>query len=307
MSLTTEDFKKIIDDLTTDDFKKIIEELEKSKPKEELKSFEITKQDIKNFPKPPKPKQISKEEGLKNQFSKIPEQTGYNKPNLFLKYYFIPLLIIFFNICGVIALFIFKSSFGFWFMIILIFYCGIALPLFLGIIGFFVIRFFAFDKNKITGKIISNVSKNFIVAYFFLTQKRIKRRVCLIDDDGISFHIKDMRYIIDREKCFQDEENYICGFWLPDLPNQLGFDFVKYIDVYLNAVKNKDLTTSRDRENNIIDVTYSSKNLEKFRKDKIFYEFHEQMTPEAMKIVWVLLGVICLCVIAFIIMFVTKN
>jgi hypothetical protein len=293
--------------INIEDLKKIVEDFERNKPKEELKPFEITKQDIKNFPKPPKPKPINKEEELKKQFSKIPEQTGYSKPNIFLKYYLAPLLIIFFNICGVVALLIMKSSLGNWFIIILIFYCGIALPLFLGIISYFFIRLIAFDRNKVTGKIISSVSKNFIVAYFYLTQKRIKRRVCLIDDDGISFHIKDARYIIDREKCFQDEENYICGFWLPDLPNQLGFDFVKYIDVYLNAVKDKDLTTSRDRENNIIDVTYSSKNLEKFRKDKIFYEFHEQMTPEAMKIVYILLGVIALCVIAFIIMFVTKN
>lgn len=297
-----------------------LEELEKLNKdyEEKEKQQQTTKEKIEDYFKsnglrePPKPKKLKTfsndeiKKDLVNKMSNIPEQTGYNMPNIFLKYYLIPILIIIFNIAGIGFIFSYRSLFGFWFMIILLFYCGIVLPIFIGIIGYFIIRLLIFDKNKVTGKIRSMISKNFIIANFFLTQKRIIKRICPIDNDGISFHIKDNRYIIEKGECWNDEDNFINGYWLPNFPNQLRLNFAKYIDKYLESIKKGNLKESVDSEGNTIDLSYSSRNLEVFRKDKLFYEMHQQITPESMKLIYICLGVIALALIGFVIMFITK-
>jgi hypothetical protein len=171
------------------------------------------------------------------------------------------------------------------------------MPLWLGLAGFMLLRVIVFDKNKLSNKIIPMVSRNFIVCYLLLQQKRVKKIVCLLNKDGISFYINKLLYIIDREKIFFDNDNFPCGFWFPNLPNQLGLDYDDdSINSYFEKISKGEIP--KDKNNNVIDIIYSSENLEKFRKDKVFYEFHEKVTPETLKLLYFFIGLFVLMVVA---------
>ena len=263
-----------------------------------MKEKEIKNNTLFDIPLPPTPK---------NEKEIINFDSGFKKTNTFLRYYFTPLFILFCNIAGLVSLFVFKQQLGYFFIIALIFYVGICMPLLLGIFGFMILRLIVFDKHKLSNKIIPMVSRNFIVVNLLLTQKRIKRIICLLNKDGISFYIGKLLYIIDKDKIFFDEDNFPNGFWFPNLPNQLGLDYDDdRINNYFKKISEGDIP--RDKKNNVIDIIYSSENLEKFRKDKVFWEFHEKVTPETLKMVYILLGVVALCVVAIIIIvIVTKS
>ena len=250
------------------------------------------------IPLPPKP--------FKSEKEYIKYDSGFKKPNTFLKYYLTPFFILFCNILGFVSLFIFRQQLGYFFMIALIFYVGICMPLLLGIFGFMILRLIVFDKHKLSNIIIPMISRNFIIVNLLLTQKRIKRVVALLNKDGISFYIGKLLYIIDRDKIFYDEDNFPNGFWFPNLPNQLGLDYDdERINSYFQKISKGDIP--KDKNNNIIDIIYSSENLEKFRKDKVFYEFHEKTTPETLKMVYLLFGIICLFIIAIVILVIVMK
>ena len=246
---------------------------------------------------------------VKKHLEKEVKKTGWYKPNIFLKNYLIVILIGIFNIFGVIFLFLIREQLGYLFLIIVTFYIGIGFPLQLGLGAYTIIRLYL-DKNKITNEIKKVLPVNFIIAYFFLTQKKLLKRVCIIDSDGISYKIGKGRYIIDSEKVFYDENRFPCGFWLPNLPNQLGFDFSKELKRVSEVMKEKGFKIE-DLENEkgeTIDVTYSSRNLEVFRKDKVFKEFHQHSTPETMKLVYMLLGVLSLMmIIGFVLIIILRG
>lgn len=232
---------------------------------------ELPKFNINNIPLPPKSIKV--------------DETGYKKPNIFLKYYLMPIFIILFNIGGLVFLFSIREVLKNWFYIILVFYIGLALPLFLGIAGYSFIRLYL-DKNRILNKIIPVLPKNFIKAIFFLPQKKQLERICLLNNDGISFNIKDAKYIIDADKIFFDEQKYPCGYWLPNIPNQIGFNL--------------------NDEKQIKGINYSSQNLEIFFKDKMFKELHQQITPETLKLLYMAFGIIGLFIVALIIIIAIK-
>lgn len=235
---------------------------------------------------------------LKKQIDKKIDKTGYKKPNIFLKYYLVPILIGVFNILGFGLLFMFRDVLGYFFMIVLTFYIGIALPLMLGLGGYSLIRLYL-DKNKLTNEIKAVLPRDFIIMYIFMTQKKLKKVVAFVNSDGISANIGESRYIIDSEKVFYDGDKYPCGFWIANLPNQLGFDFFPELDRVADKMRDdkfeiKDLYNEKGK---LVDVIYSSRNLEKFRKDKVFYEFHEKTTPESMKLVYMMAGIIVVMLI----------
>lgn len=259
---------------------------------DEIIKLDKAKLDIpKNIPKPPK---FSKEE-LRKKLNSPTKDTGWREPNTFLKYYSIPIFIFICMIGGLFFIVTNSRALGFMYMIVLIFYAGILIPFGLGIIAYFILRLVAWDRNKLTGKIIVNVSKNFFIMNFFKPNKRIIKRVVLIDSDGISIKYEDKRYIIDMENTWLDENNYPNGYFLPNLPQQLSFNFAKYL---ISISKDNPNPLTDDGEK--IEVTYSSKNLEVFKKDKLFFEFHQQITPETMKLLYFAFGLIG---VAFLVIF----
>lgn len=235
---------------------------------------------------------------LKNRIDVPLPPTGWSKPNLILRYYALPILIMLFVVAGFVCIFFFRASLSSMFLIALIFYACLATPLLLGIAGFLLIRFWFFDRNRITGAVVRNVSKNFVIANFITTHRRMIKRVCQLEKDGISFKYNGERYIVDEEKCFIDDDRYPNGFWLPNLPNQLSLDIAQYIYKYLDAMRNPDdLKNFIDKNGNRMDISMSSKNLEIFNKNKIFSEFIQQITPETMKL---LIGAFILIGCAFV-------
>lgn len=257
--------------------------------------------DLTDIPKPKvqTKKPLTREE-IRERLNKITPPTGWKEPNTFLKYYFIPLFLITIFIIGAIGIFILKSQLGFLFIIVAIFYGVIVTPVILGICGYMLIRLIFFDKNKITGKIISNVSRNYFIMYFLKPNKRISKRICLIEKDGISILYDKSRYIIDSEKTWLDDENRPSGFWLPGLPQQLGFDFAKYLISISNENPNP-----TDNYGHKINIMYNSKNLEFFKNDKLFYEFHQQVTPETMKLLtyaFIIIGIMIFAIVLIVIL-----
>jgi hypothetical protein len=246
-----------------------------------------------SIPPPPifKKSDVEKMKDLNKTLNKQIPLTGWTKANVFFQGYAVPLVMLLLNLVGFGLLFILRDSMGYFFMVSIIFYGALFTPMFLGIAGYMLLRFFMFDRNRLTGIVIKNVSKNFIIANFFLTQKRIIQRVSVLNPDGISFSIGDCVYIVDREEVWIDSDNHPNGYWLPNMPNQLKIDFATQL---LSIMDGKN-------DANKPEVTYSSKNLKVFMKDKIFYEFHNQMTPEAMKLLYVAFGAIGLLIVAIII------
>ncbi len=213
-------------------------------------------------------------------------KTEYKTPNKTKKYYLIPISII---ILTIIFLFlVFMSNIHFLYKIMI---SILLTPVFIGMSMYFIIRIY-WDRKKIQSKIIKNLSKNFIIANFFLTQKRIIKRVCLIKDDGISFNIKDKLYILDFEKIWYDENNYPNSFYIPNYPNPLGFDFLKHFKGFIEQLKKGE--EFKDEYGNLVDVTYDSQSLDKFKKDKFFTEMHKQITPEMLKIIYIMGGLLAL-------------
>lgn len=139
-----------------------------------------------------------------------------------------------------------------------------------------------YDKNQISNFLIKAIRRNFLIANFYTSNKKILKKVVLLDNDGISFKIKEQTYIVDNEKIWFDEEKNPNSFYVWDLPNPIDFKF--------------NLETKK------FDINYSSINLTKFKKDKIFYEMHTPFTPEMMKILYIMGGVLALAFIVILVM-----
>lgn len=240
---------------------------------------------------------------LKNLIDVPLPPTGWQKGNMFLEFYLMPLVLFMFFLAGDGAIFLFKQDLGFLFIIVLIFYNALVFPVLLVIIGYSLIRTLFIDRNKITGAIIKKTSKTFFVMNFFLTQKRIVQRFVQINKDGLSIDYDNGIYIIDKEETWLDEDNFPNGYFLPNFPNQLKLDFAKYL-LQISTENPNPL----DADGNTIDIMYSAKNLKIFKNDKLFYEFHQQITPETMKMIAWLLILIGLMVgaIVFIIILMKK-
>lgn len=274
----------------------------------------MNKKQLKKISSIPIPK-INKDSTFKSDEEKLLElnkllnvpvpKSGFKEENRFLNYYSFPIFLIVSSIAGLLMLIFNREGLGLFHFMFLSLYIGICLPIVSGLGIYMLFRIITYDKNYLTGEIVKRTSNNFIIANFFLTQKRIKKVVCKIDKDGISFIIGDCVYIIDREECWIDENNYINGFWLPNLPNQLRFDFGKQIEIAL-----KKLSKIKDGEQVDLgdtDIFYSSQNLKKYKDDKFLAEMHEQFTPEAMKMLYIAFGIIGLAIIGFVIMFAIQK
>lgn len=196
----------------------------------------------------------------------------------YFKYYGLPITILLFAISITSILWAIKAPIVYIFLAV-----GLLFPFGLGMFIYLTIRLYL-DKHKITSTLIKAVSKNFIVANYMLSNKRVIKRVHLIDKDGISFKTGDLRYIIERDRMWYDENNYPNLFYIPNIPVPLEFNFAKYlIHFRSNIVKNVQPEKILDEYQRPIDVMYTSESLETFRRDKFLKNFHSKSTPEMLK------------------------
>lgn len=231
------------------------------------------------------------------------------KDGIFTKYYKLP-LIIFGIIIGILATLYFMGTDKF-LMLILI---TLSIPPCIIFFIYVTVRLII-DRKRIKEAVVPIFSKNFIIANFFLTQKRIKKVLFFINEDGKSFNDGTKKYIVDREKVWLDDLNRPNSYYIPNLPNPLSFNFNGLFIEYAKAIRKFSISEKiedlivYDYEGKPIDVSYSSENLEGLKRDKFLTEMHRDpnATKEVMKIVYGLFGIITLIIILFIIFILVKK
>ncbi len=207
-------------------------------------------------------------------------------------YYIVPFFIIFITL----SLFIF-FMYGLKNYLYTILFTFIGLPFLLLSIKFLVVRLFL-DKKHIKGFVIKHLSKNYIIANFYKENKRIVKTVCLLNQDGITFNHNKGLYILDLEAVWYDENNRPNSFYKYDMPNPIILDLTSIMSAFNVALaKKEDL---RDEQGKVIDIVFSSLNLQTFKKNKIIEEFSKN--PEMMKLVYAMAGLVALAFIVIIIM-----
>lgn len=172
------------------------------------------------------------------------------------------------------------------------------IPIFLVNIATFFLTLFKL-RRKIRNKVYPVFTKNYINAIFLTNNKRKIEFLAIINEDGFSFDLGKRSYLIDKNALFQNEKNESCSYYLPELPNPLIFDFEKGIMKFIEAINKGNPREATDFKGNIIDISYSSTNLQVFKKDKIFGDLHKN--PENDKIV---LGALTFCGICVLFIFI---
>lgn len=205
-------------------------------------------------------------------------------------------IILSFNIVVVLGLCIFFYSIK---QIILFILCILfGFPIFVLSLLFYLIKLYR-DKNKIKGFLINKLSKNFINAYFFTQNRKIKKLIFRVSGNEIIYN--NGLYIID-EKCVwynTDKEPII--FYLENIPNPIKFNFMKYIKKYDSAkIKSEVLDDNLE----LLDLSYSSDGIQKFKKDKLFSELHKSETLINTSL---LFGLIILVIIVIAIILITRQ
>jgi len=160
------------------------------------------------------------------------------------------------------------------------------------------------DKDKINNKVLPMITKNFIVANFLKENKRTKKVYLLINSDGITTNYKNGLYTIDKNAVWYDENNYPNLYYFEGIPNPLILLSEKNIKKFISAVNNGSPNTALDDDGNLIDISFSSQNLQLFKQNKIFEELNKN--PEATKTQLALFGIITALIIALILSIVIK-
>lgn len=173
------------------------------------------------------------------------------------------------------------------------------------------------DWNKIKGVLIVNLPTEYIILNFFMPQKKIKKVIALINNDGVSCNVGKRKYIVEQDCIWLDDKGRPNQYHLPNIPNPIKFNFGKYLEEFFKALKDGiknaktgdniveqiqlELEKLKDWDNKPVDIAYSSENLEKLKNDKIFSEFHEKPSMnDIMKVVVVmsiLLGIALLIIL----------
>jgi hypothetical protein len=180
----------------------------------------------------------------------------------------------------------------------------ISVPLLFALLVFIIIRLWLFgDFRTLKGNIVLKVTANYIIANFFLTQKRIVKRICLIEPDGITFLYGTGIYNVDYSCVYLDEENRPNSFYVPNLPNPLRLDFMKYLKLALDSFRHSDV----ENFNEDLDVIYSAENLKLFKKDKFLEEFHRDNSEALNKMIMYIIAIAVISMIAIVIIVIVLN
>lgn len=277
------------------------EQIDKDIKKLQLEKEKILlEQELENIKKP-----LPKFEDKKYD-TKISDETVYKIKSMTKWFYIVPFSLLF--LCGFLIFYCF-THFS---IIITIVATIISFPFIIGSIIFLFVRFFVFERKKISKRIIKKLSKNFIIINFFKDNKRLEHKVCLINSDGLTCSDGKKEYTIDKESIWLDENNHPNQFNLVNLPNGLLFDFQTNINSFVKNLmdKFKDLSNEGnnivvDKNNRTIDISYSSENLQLLKRDKIFNELHRN--PNAEKMQMILIGALLISNLFWLIAFMLRK
>lgn len=150
--------------------------------------------------------------------------------------------------------------------------------------------------------------KDFVIAVFFSANKKLYIEKKELLEDKKTFKHDNGLYVIDNSaQQFYTNKGEPVFFYVENIPNPLKFNFVSELEKYITE-KNKNIFTEvRNKNNEIIDISYSSLNLLKLKQDLSISHLHSQMTPTHLKIIFMLIGVLALSLITIIIIYVLKR
>lgn len=285
-----EENKYIESTLNNERVAEILDIVKKSKQEEKPIIKEIEKKK-KPLTEPPKaPKFFSKGEPpkpFKHQIVKLAESKGY----LFYIFPIINLSVIFVFI--MLIIFVWKTI-NVWIFIFLI----LSFPILI-LSGLFLVVKLWLDFKKLKQFLIPVATSNFIIALFFTNNKRLLRHTALINDDGMSFDLADRTYLIDKKTIWFDEKRQPISFYFPELPNPIKFNPEKEIDKFMANIRKGELENNIDDDGELVDISFSSTNLQLYKKSKIFDELNKNPAYEKTQLA--ILGILALLIIALII------
>lgn len=179
----------------------------------------------------------------------------------------------------------------------------ITIPLTLMSLIIMAIKFIVYDYKKLRKTIIKKLSHNFIIADIFKNGKRIEEKVCLINEDGKTISDGKKDYVLDNKGVWYDGEGFPHLFYLDNLPNSVIFEFAEDLNKYVLTLQEKKTIPSKNGI--LVDVSYSSENLQLLKKDKIFAELHRN--PDTDKIIMLLIGAMIIMGIIFMVIFMVSR
>lgn len=168
------------------------------------------------------------------------------------------------------------------------FFSGIVLPVKLFI-----------DRHKIKKKAMPHLTKNFIVANFLTNNMRIVQRLITLNKDGISFDIGNRTYIVDKRTIWYGAKNYPNSFYFPEIPNPIKFDTEGTINKFMKSVREQKLDNAIDFQGELVDISFSSTNLQLFKKNKIFDELNK--SPNVEKTQLAMIGLLAFALVVILI------
>lgn len=151
----------------------------------------------------------------------------------------------------------------------------------------------------------TNLTQNFLIADFWLPQKRKIEEVVSIESNN-TFLLGKKRYIVDEECIWFDENNFPHSNYIPNLPNPLKYDFKTLFDK-LSDLMRKGIFYIKTKAGVTVDIVYSSEGLELFRKDKFLKDMHTIENPADRILIYILVGALVLIVIVAFAFLSSKN
>lgn len=159
--------------------------------------------------------------------------------------------------------------------------------------------------KRINKAVKTKLTQNFLIADFWLPQKRKIEVVVTIEKDNTFKHGKG-RYIVDEECIWFDEDNFPHSNYIPNLPNPLKYDFRTLFN-RLSDLMRKGIFYLKTKKGETVDIIYSSEGLETFRKDKFLHDLHTETNSNEQKLIYVLIGVLTIIVILAFVFLNAKN
>lgn len=162
---------------------------------------------------------------------------------------------------------------------------------------------FYLDLKKLKQWILPVMTPNFIRAFFLTNNRQIIDFLVKVNADGMSFDIDNRTYIIDKKTMWSDSKRQPSSLYFPDIPNPIKINPEKQIDNFMKNIRSGHLDKNTDSEGELVDISFSSTNLQLFKKSKIFDDLNKNPSAEKMQLA--LIGVIIFLIIVLIIAIVT--
>lgn len=239
----------------------------------------------------------------------IPEhflERKLNQINFTRRLYFLFIfpMYLFLIISNILVIFLVQS------IIIKIVYIFFSIVIFVLSLIVVMVRLFLFgDLDRIRRKIL--VSNNeYLIANFLTTEKRIRHRYIIPNQNGREFEIgksksgKPFTYVINN-KCIWTNENLIPEiFYFIGIPNPIDFDTVKYLMIYFQNLRDGQPEKNQDLK---LDCRYDAETLSIMKNAKFMTEMHPEDRDKDKQWMMLIAVIFIGCVILIVVLALIMN